>query len=49
MVPVIGEGAARLLLDVRLAAVYVDVDPASGRATAIERIELRETDGGGNR
>jgi len=32
--------------DVRLAAVRVDVDPASGRATAIERIELREDDGG---
>jgi len=31
--------------DVRLAAVRVDVDPASGRATAIERIELREGDG----
>ncbi len=35
--------------DVRLAAVRVDVDPASGTATAIERIELRETDGGGPR
>jgi metallophosphoesterase (TIGR00282 family) len=32
--------------DVRLAAVRVDVDPASGHATAIERIELREGDGG---
>ena len=32
--------------DVRLAAVRVDVDPASGTATAIERIELREDDGG---
>src|SRR5882672_694795 len=31
--------------DVRLAAVRVDVDPASGTATAIERIELRETEG----
>jgi hypothetical protein len=28
--------------DVRLAAVRVDIDPASGRATAIERIELSE-------
>jgi metallophosphoesterase (TIGR00282 family) len=28
--------------DVRLAAVHIDVDPASGRATAIARIELRE-------
>jgi metallophosphoesterase (TIGR00282 family) len=35
--------------DVRLAAVRVDVDPASGHATAIERIELREGDGGGAR
>jgi hypothetical protein len=32
--------------DVRLAAVRVDVDPASGRALAIERIELKESDGG---
>ncbi|HZN54812.1 MAG TPA: TIGR00282 family metallophosphoesterase [Candidatus Polarisedimenticolaceae bacterium] len=32
--------------DVRLAAVRVDVDDASGRATAIERIELREGDEG---
>jgi 2',3'-cyclic-nucleotide 2'-phosphodiesterase len=31
--------------DVRLAAVRVDVDLASGRATAIERIEIREDDG----
>ena len=35
--------------DVRLAAVTVDVDPGSGRATAIERIELREDDGGEKR
>jgi 2',3'-cyclic-nucleotide 2'-phosphodiesterase len=35
--------------DVRLAAVRVDVDPASGTATAIERIELRESDGGATR
>ena len=35
--------------DVRLAAVRVDVDPASGRAIAIARIELRENDGGGPR
>jgi metallophosphoesterase (TIGR00282 family) len=35
--------------DVRLAAVRVDVDPTTGRATAIERIELRESDGGGAR
>jgi metallophosphoesterase (TIGR00282 family) len=35
--------------DVRLAAVRVDVDPLSGRALAIERIELAETDAGGPR
>jgi len=35
--------------DVRLAAVTVDVDPASGRALAIARIELTEDDGGGMR
>ena len=33
--------------DVRLSAVTVDVDSASGRALAIERIELAESDGGG--
>jgi len=32
--------------DVRLCAVRVDVDPRSGRAESIERIELRESDGG---
>jgi len=35
--------------DVRLAAVRLDLDVASGRATAIERIELRESDGEGSR
>jgi len=35
--------------DIRLAAVRVDVDPASGRALAIERIEIGESDGGGTR
>ncbi len=35
--------------DVRLCAVRVDVDPASGRALAIERVELRDGDGGGTR
>jgi hypothetical protein len=35
--------------DVRLDAVRFDVEPASGRALAIERIELRESDGGGMR
>ena len=35
--------------DVRLAAVRIDVDPASGRALAIERIELAESDSGGTR
>lgn len=35
--------------DVRLSAVRVDVDPATGRAQAIERLELREGDGGGTR
>jgi metallophosphoesterase (TIGR00282 family) len=35
--------------DVRLAAVRVDVDTTSGHATAIERIELCESDGGGTR
>ena len=35
--------------DVRLDAVRVDVDTASGRATGIERIELCEGDGGGTR
>ena len=35
--------------DVRLAAVSVDVDQATGRATAIERIELCEDGGGGTR
>jgi metallophosphoesterase (TIGR00282 family) len=35
--------------DVRLAAVYVDVDPATGRALAIERIEIEENDPGGTR
>jgi hypothetical protein len=35
--------------DVRLAAVHIDVDPVSGRALAIERIELAESDSGGTR
>jgi len=35
--------------DVRLAAVRIDVDPVSGRALAIERIELAENDSGGTR
>jgi metallophosphoesterase (TIGR00282 family) len=35
--------------DVRLAAVIVDVDPASGRAAAIDRIELKDGDGRGAR
>ena len=35
--------------DVRLSAVRVDVDPVSGRAQAIERLELLESDGGGTR
>jgi len=32
--------------DVRLSAVRVDVDPQSGRAESIERLELKERDGG---
>jgi metallophosphoesterase (TIGR00282 family) len=35
--------------DVRLAAVRVDVDPVTGRALAVERIELGENDAGGPR
>ena len=35
--------------DVRLCAVRVDVDPATGRALAIERIELRDGEGEGER
>jgi metallophosphoesterase (TIGR00282 family) len=35
--------------DVRLSAVRVDIDPTSGRATAISRIELRDGDGEGSR
>ena len=35
--------------DVRLSAVRVDVDPASGRAQAIERLELSEGDSGETR
>jgi len=35
--------------DVRLSAVRVDVDPVSGRALAIERLELLEGEGGGTR
>jgi metallophosphoesterase (TIGR00282 family) len=35
--------------DVRLSAVWVDVDPKSGRAEAIERLELKESDPGSAR
>lgn len=34
--------------DVRLAATLVEVDPAQGRATRIERIQVKESDVGGN-
>jgi len=33
--------------DVRLAAVLVEADPGTGRASSIRRIEIREDDGGG--
>jgi len=35
--------------DVRLAGVVVDVEPRSGRATAIARVDLEEGDGGASR
>jgi metallophosphoesterase (TIGR00282 family) len=35
--------------DVRLSAVRIDVDPATGRAQEIERLELLEGDSGGTR